>query len=183
VQPCLATCSAAPALPCALRHRTLHSCKDGLWCCHVPCGSRPRPSTRMGSGAITCPAASDLTSLPGWALALPRVPWPRTSPPCQGGLRCCQVSYSFGPRSPAKVGSARIHVSYDSLRAAGVEYKERPSYAARLACFLGMPVCFQVVWHPSHYGLQDARAGGLLDMWIGGYNATPTLLTTHKTLP
>jgi hypothetical protein len=40
--------------------------------------------------------APDLTSLPMWALALPRVPRPRTSPPCRGGIQCCHMSR--GPR-------------------------------------------------------------------------------------
>jgi hypothetical protein len=37
--------------------------------------------TEVGSDAATCPVALDLGSLPRWALALLRAPWPRISPP------------------------------------------------------------------------------------------------------
>jgi hypothetical protein len=49
--------------------------------------------------------APDLTSLQRWALVLPHVPQPRTSPPCQGGLRRCHVFHDPRPRPPAEVGS------------------------------------------------------------------------------
>jgi hypothetical protein len=52
-----------------------------------------------------CSSAPDLTSLPRWAPALPRVPQLPTSPPCRGGLRRCHVFLSSGPRLPAEVGS------------------------------------------------------------------------------
>jgi hypothetical protein len=37
---------------------------------------------------------------------LPHVPRPQTSPPYQGGLLCCHVSLSPGPRLPANEGSS-----------------------------------------------------------------------------
>jgi hypothetical protein len=47
---------------------------------------------------VTQVVASDHTSLQRWASELPRVPRPRTSPPCLGELRCCHVSCGPGPR-------------------------------------------------------------------------------------
>jgi hypothetical protein len=91
----------------------------GLWCCHVSRGSGPRLPAREGSNTVTCPAALDLASLFGRVLALPRVPWLRTPPPCSGGLRRC-------------------HMSRSSQRAMSLRNEERTSlhrHAAGLVCF------------------------------------------------
>jgi hypothetical protein len=64
--------------------------------CHASCSFRPHLPTEVGSGAATCPATLDLTSLLSWAPAPPHVPQLRTSPPCQGGLRRCHVSHGSG---------------------------------------------------------------------------------------
>jgi hypothetical protein len=80
------------ALPRVSRFRIRSPCSVGLQCCHVFRGSRSCLPFREGSGAVTCPVASDPTSLLGRAPALPRVPRHRPPPPCSGGLRCCHVS-------------------------------------------------------------------------------------------
>jgi hypothetical protein len=48
---------------------------------NVSCSFGPHLPVEVGSGATTCPAALDLTSLLRLALALPRVPQLRTLPP------------------------------------------------------------------------------------------------------
>jgi hypothetical protein len=126
---------------------------------HVSCNSGPHPPAEVGSGATTCLAALDLTSLPRWAPALPRVPWPWTLPPCRGGLQCCHMFCSSRPLLPVKEGSGAAvcptasdpasllgglrccHAPRDTLWAVGLRYKERlswPSYVARLTCFHGV---------------------------------------------
>jgi hypothetical protein len=74
----------------------------------LPRVSRPGPHlpTEVGSGAAMCPTAPDLGSLLRWTPALPCVPRPRTSPPCQGGLRRYHVSYGPGPPLLIEVGSS-----------------------------------------------------------------------------
>jgi hypothetical protein len=52
-----------------------------------------------------CPTALNLASLSRRDPVLPRISQLQTSPPYQGGLRCCHVSYSFGPRLPIEEGS------------------------------------------------------------------------------
>jgi hypothetical protein len=47
-----------------------------------------------------------LTSLPRWAPALPRVPRPQTSPPCQGGFWRCHVSRGPSPCLLAEMSSS-----------------------------------------------------------------------------
>jgi hypothetical protein len=75
-------------------------------CCHVSCSPESSLSVEMGSGTATRPTASDLGSLSRRALALPRVPQPRTSPTCLGGLRRCHVSYGSESRLPVEEGSS-----------------------------------------------------------------------------
>jgi hypothetical protein len=77
-------------------------------CIHaLPCvlQLRTSPPADVGSGATTCPAAPNLTSVSRWALALPHVLYLRASPPSQGGLRHCYVSHGSGSRLPTRVGS------------------------------------------------------------------------------
>jgi hypothetical protein len=93
------------ALPCALWLWTLPPGRGGLRHCHVPHASGPCLSAREGSSAATCHMTLDLASLSRQALVLPCAPWLRTPPPYSGGLRCCHVSHSFGPRLPAQEGS------------------------------------------------------------------------------
>jgi hypothetical protein len=73
--------------------------------CHMSRSLGPRLPTK-GSGVATCPAAPNLASLSRTAPVLPHVPWLRTSPPCQGGLRYCHVSHGSGPCLPVKEGSS-----------------------------------------------------------------------------
>jgi hypothetical protein len=83
--------------------------KQGSGCAsmrsHVPYSFGPHLPAEVVSGAVTCPAAPNLSSLPMWALTPPRVPRPRTSPLCRGGLQRFHMSLSFGSRFPAEVGS------------------------------------------------------------------------------
>jgi hypothetical protein len=98
----------------------------GLWYCHVSHYTKPHLHAREGSGAAMCPVALDPTSLLGRAMVLARAPWLRRSPPCSRELQCC-------------------HVSHRSLWATDLKNIERlswPTYAARLACFHGVPACF-----------------------------------------
>jgi hypothetical protein len=62
MHPCAAMCSTA--LDCT-------PCRCGVWRCHVSCSSGPHLPAEAGSSAATCPIASNLASLPGWALVLP----------------------------------------------------------------------------------------------------------------
>jgi hypothetical protein len=75
-------------------------------CCHIPCSFRLCLPIEVGSSAAAFPTTPDLVSLPRWALALPCVPRPQTSPPCRGGLQCCLVSHSPTPRLPIEMGSS-----------------------------------------------------------------------------
>jgi hypothetical protein len=54
---------------------------------------------------VTCPTTLDLASQLRWDAVLPRVLWLRTSPLSWGGFRLCHVSYSYGSRLSAQVGS------------------------------------------------------------------------------
>jgi hypothetical protein len=56
--------------------------------------------------AAMYPVASDHTSLQMWAPTLPRVLWPRTSSPCQCGIRRYHVSRGPGPHLLAEVSFA-----------------------------------------------------------------------------
>jgi hypothetical protein len=98
----------APALPHALQLWTLPPYRGGLWCCHVPYGSKAHLAAEAGFGAATCPVAPNLAILLRWAPALPHVQWLRTSPPYQGALQRCYASNGFGPHLPAEVGSRAV---------------------------------------------------------------------------
>jgi hypothetical protein len=96
--------------------------------CYVPYSSGPHLPVKVGSDAVTCPMASDLTSQLRWAPTLSRVLWLRTLPPDQGGSRCCHASrgpqWAVGLRYIKKglaglfmqlgsrVSKARTHVPY-----------------------------------------------------------------------
>jgi hypothetical protein len=153
-------------MPCVLQLWTSPPCRCGLRRCHVSHDPGPRFSARMGSSAATCPVPLGLSSEPRRASMLSHIPWLWTPPPCWGGIWCC-------------------HAPRNSLWTAGLRYKEClswPSYASRLACFQDALVCFQGVWRPNHYGLQDVWAGGLHDVRTGSNSIVSTLLTTHRTL-
>jgi hypothetical protein len=82
----------------------------GIVCehCHYPMNRVP-PHTGLSprqraERTTTCLIASEPASLLGRASALPRVPRLRTMPFCSGGLRCCHVPRSSGPRLPAQEG-------------------------------------------------------------------------------
>jgi hypothetical protein len=66
----------------------------------------PRLLAEVGSGAIMYSMTPDLAPLPRWALVLPRVSRPRTSPPYRGELKRCHVSLSSKPCFPIEVGSS-----------------------------------------------------------------------------
>jgi hypothetical protein len=78
--------------------------------CHVNCSFGPHLSVEVSSGAATCPAAPDLTTLLRWVPAPPCVPQFWTSPPCWGELRRCHVSHGPGPRLLTEVSSVLPHV-------------------------------------------------------------------------
>jgi hypothetical protein len=88
----------ALVLPHVLWLRTSPPCQDGLWCYHVSYGSKPCQLAQEGSGAATCLMALGLASLSRRALALPRVTWLWTLPPCGEGSSAatCPV-VSCGP--------------------------------------------------------------------------------------
>jgi hypothetical protein len=59
--------------------------------------------------AVTYVVALDHTSLhKRWALAPPRVPRSRTSPPWRGELRCYNVSHGPGPHLHAEASSGAV---------------------------------------------------------------------------
>jgi hypothetical protein len=92
-------------LPCILWLRTSPLCQEELRRCHVSCDSEPYPPIKESSGATTCHAAPDLSSLPRRASVLPRDMWLRTSPSCQGGLRRYHMSRGSRPGLPTGKGS------------------------------------------------------------------------------
>jgi hypothetical protein len=96
------------ALSCVLQLRTSPPCRCGFRCCHVSYSPGPHLPTEVGSGAATWSMALDLASLPSWALVLPCVPWPWTSPPCRGRLWRCHVTYGSGSRLPTEGGSGAV---------------------------------------------------------------------------
>jgi hypothetical protein len=55
--------------------------------------------------AATQAVPSDHTSLQRWAPEAPRVPRPRTSPPCRAEIRCRHVSRGPGPRLLTELSS------------------------------------------------------------------------------
>jgi hypothetical protein len=63
----------------------------------------PRTATQV--------VASDHTSLQRWALEPPRVPRPRTSPPCRGEPRCCHVACGLRPHLLAELSSGAVTCS------------------------------------------------------------------------
>jgi hypothetical protein len=63
---------------------------------------------------VTQAVALDHTSLHRWALEPSRVPWPRTSPPCRGELRCSHVSHGHGPCFLAELSSGAATCSLAS---------------------------------------------------------------------
>jgi hypothetical protein len=71
-------------------------------------GSRSCLPVRKCSGAVTCPAALDLVSMLGRALALSRVPWLQILPPYSGGIRRCHVSHGIEPCLPAQEGYSDV---------------------------------------------------------------------------
>jgi hypothetical protein len=94
------------ALPRVLQPMTSHPCHGELRRFHVSCGSGPCLPAKESSDAAMCPTVPDPTSPLRKAPALPRVLQLRTSPPYQGGLRCCHVSRSSGPGLPAEKDSS-----------------------------------------------------------------------------
>jgi hypothetical protein len=71
----------ALTLLCVPWPQTSPSCRGWLQRCHVFRGPRPRLLAEVSSSAAMCSSALDLTSLPKWTSALPRVPCLRTLPP------------------------------------------------------------------------------------------------------
>jgi hypothetical protein len=95
-------------LSCVIWLRTSPLCWDDLQHCHVSYSSGPRLTAEVGSGTAMCPVAPDLTSRLMQAPSLLCVLWLRTSPPNQGGLRRCHVSYDSGPHLPARASSGAV---------------------------------------------------------------------------
>jgi hypothetical protein len=126
-------------------------------------GPGPRPLAELSSDAATCSSAPDLTSLPTWALALPRVPWLKNLPPREessGAATCSSASdlaflSRWAPVRPRGLGltSPRgelrcCHEPHSPQRAVDHGNKERPScprYAAGLACIQNTVVCYRGV--------------------------------------
>jgi hypothetical protein len=83
---------------------------------HMSGNSEPHLPIKEGSGADTCPVASDPASLLKRAPVLPRVRQLRAPPSHQGGLWCCHVSRSSGPHLSAEEdsGAATCTVAPDS---------------------------------------------------------------------
>jgi hypothetical protein len=158
----------APVLPHVLWLRTSPPCRDGLWCCHVSYGSGSCQLAQEGSGAATCLMALGLASLPRRALALPRVPWLWTLPPCgEGSSAAMCLVVSCGPRvSSIKKGLAGLAMWVSSC------------VPKARSCVSVAPAPKQL-WPVRHAGMQHHY--GMQDMRTDDYNATPTLFTAHKT--
>jgi hypothetical protein len=113
---------------------------------HVPYSFGPHLPAEVVSDAVTCPAALNLSSLPMWAPTPSRVPRPRTSPLCRGGLQRFHMSLSFGsrflprwaPTLPHVLWLRCCHVFHSPQRVMDHKNKERlscPRHAGRLTCF------------------------------------------------
>jgi hypothetical protein len=169
----------ALALSCVLWLWTSPPCWGGFRCYHVPYGFRPRLPTQVGSDAAMCPMTSDLTSRLRWAPTLPRVLWLRTSPPGWGGLRCCQVSYSSGPRLPVEVGFGAVtnHVAPCGPWASSIK-KSLAVIPMQLGTYVpnARAQVFKALDIRVIMGLQDVRAGSAVNACKtcrqGSYNAT-----------
>jgi hypothetical protein len=111
-------------------------------CCHASCNFGPHLPTSVGFEATMCPTAPDLTSLPRWALALPRVPWLWTLPPREegSGAVTCSLAPNLtslprwalalppGPGLASLRGELRCcHVPHGPQRVVDHRNKERPS--------------------------------------------------------
>jgi hypothetical protein len=81
------------ALPRTLRLRTSPPYQGGLRRCHMSSGSGPHLPTEVGSGAVMCPMALDLTSRLRWVPPSPRALWLWIPPLYRGGFWCCHVSH------------------------------------------------------------------------------------------
>jgi hypothetical protein len=167
MHPCTATCPTAPdpaSLPrraLALPHVpwlwTLPPCSRGLRCCHMSHGSGPRLPAWEGSGAATYRMALDPASLLERALVLPCAPRLRTWPPYSGGLRCCHVPHSSGPRLPARGGSGAVTCTVTLTGQCALIMKKG----------LAATTCSKAHMFPRHApalprGLQDVRANDVI---------------------
>jgi hypothetical protein len=89
----------------------------------VSYGSEPRFPAEVGSGAITCHVAPDLTARLRWATVSPRVQRLWASLPFWDGLQHTHVSCGSGPRLPVGEGSdaATHHVVPNGSRASRIK--------------------------------------------------------------
>jgi hypothetical protein len=116
----------APEPPRVPQPRTSPPCRGELRCCHESCGPGPHFLAELSSGAATCSLALDLTSLPRWALALPRVSWL--------------------PALPSREESFGAATYPTPQRAVDHRNKERPScprHASELACVQSTVTCYR----------------------------------------
>jgi hypothetical protein len=156
----------------------------GMWH-HVSYSSRPHLSSKVGSGAATCPMALDCTSRLRWAPTLSCVLWLQTSPLSWDGLQRCHMSRGSGSCLPTGRALGR-HASYGPLWTAGFKHNEKPSRTAcvaRPAYSQRTHAHFQGAWHQGHH--ESARHVGrqhsqcLQGMRTGGYSTAPALWTSR----
>jgi hypothetical protein len=97
-------------LPHEPRHWILPPCSAGLPALSRVPLHRTHLLAREGFSVVTCPMASDSTSLLRRASVLPHALRLWTLPPCSRGLQRCHVPHSSGPRLPAREGSGAATV-------------------------------------------------------------------------
>jgi hypothetical protein len=148
-----------------LPHNTTSKSRQGVvctpTCCRVNCSFRPHLPVEVGSGATTCPTASDLTSLSRWAPTLPHVSWLRALSPREesSGAGTCSSAPDFAslmrwaPALRRGLGLTSLrgelqccHVPHGPQRAVDHMNKERHScsrHVAEITCVQSTPGCYR----------------------------------------
>jgi hypothetical protein len=127
----------------------------------MACGSGPCLLAELSSGAATRSSAPDLTSLPRWAPALPRVPWLRALPLREESSSAATCSSAPDltslprwapalPRDPSLASPREelrcCHVPHGPQRVVDHRNKEGPScpkHADGLACVQSTVACYR----------------------------------------
>jgi hypothetical protein len=148
-------------------------------------GSGPCLLAELSSTVATCSSASDLTSLPRWAPALPRVLWLWALPPREesfGAATCSSapdlaslprwaLELPRGPGLTSPRGELRCcHVPHGPQQAVDHRNKERPTcprHTVGLVCVQSMVACYRGAYKV---------CGQAVTVWFN--SATQTQLTT-----
>jgi hypothetical protein len=152
----------------------------------LSCGPRPHLLAELSSGATTRSSVLDLTSLPRWALTLPRVQWLRALPPREesSGAATCSSAPDLtslprwtpalprGPDLASPRGELRCcHVPHAPQRAVDHKNKKGPScpkLPAEFTCVQSTVTCYrrlQGVWTGRYSSVQQSNVGPADHSW------------------